>query len=186
VELLLPLLAVLAFALIWLAITYNAFVRLRNHCMESWAAIDTELRRRHDLIPNLVETVKGYATFERDLLERVTQARTAAHDSHGTAASQARVERELVGGLRQLIAVAENYPELKAHRHYLELQTELSNTEDRLQRARRFYNANVRDHNTRTEVFPSSVVASMFDVKRWEYFEVEEAVVRSNPRVELA
>jgi LemA protein len=161
--------------LIWVAINYNGLVRLRNHCVESWADIDTELKRRYDLVPNLVETVRAYASFEKDIFERVARARSAALASSGSPAAQARDERELVGGLRQLIALAESYPELKANGHYLELQKELSNTEDRLQRARRFYNANVRDLNTRQEVFPSNIVASLFNFTRREYFEVEES-----------
>ncbi len=173
------------FTAIWVAVTYNGLVRMRNHCIESWAVIDTELRRRYDLIPNIVETVKGYASYERDLFERVARARNTAVASHGTPAEQARDERELVTGLRQLIVLAEGYPDLKASKHYLELQLELANTEDRLQRARRFYNANVRDLNTRREVVPSSIIASMFDFRKWDYFEVEEASVREAPHVEL-
>ena len=177
--------AVALFAVLWVAVTYNGLVRLRNHCIESWSGIDTELRRRYDLIPNLVETVKGYASYERDLFERVARARNAALASEGSPAEQARDERQLVSGLRELIALAENYPDLKASNHYLELQLELANTEDRLQRARRFYNANVRDLNTRREVIPSSIVANMFNFRAWDYFEVEEASARAVPRVEM-
>ena len=177
--------AVALFAVLWVAVTYNGLVRLRNHCIESWSGIDTELRRRYDLIPNLVETVKGYASYERDLFERVARASNAALASEGSPAEQARDERQLVSGLRELIALAENYPDLKASNHYLELQLELANTEDRLQRARRFYNANVRDLNTRREVIPSSIVANMFNFRAWDYFEVEEASARAVPRVEM-
>ena len=171
--------------IIWVMVTYNGLVRLRNHCTESWAAVDTELKRRYDLIPNLVETVKGYAGFERDLFERIAKARSAAQSNAGSPSQQAKDETELVKGLRQLIAIGENYPELKASRHYLDLQSELTNTEDRLQRARRFYNANVRDLNTRTEVVPSSIIAGIFSFGKREYFEVEEASVRETPRVNL-
>ena len=146
----------------WVAGMYNGLVRAKNACDESWADIDTELRRRYDLIPNLIETVKGYATHERDVFERVVQARNAAVANHGSPASQAKDENVLIGSLRQLFALAESYPDLKANQNFLQLQTELANTEDRLQRSRRFYNANVRDLNNRLEVFPSNMVAQMF------------------------
>lgn len=171
--------------LIWLIGTFNGLVRLRNFVRESWAQIDTELRRRYDLIPNLVETVKGYAEHEREVLERVIAARNQAVRSTGSPASQARDENALVGSLRSLFAVAEGYPDLKANQNFLALQEELANTEDRIQAARRFYNANVRDLNTRIEVFPSSVVAALFGFERADFFEVESADVRRAPRVDL-
>jgi LemA protein len=177
-------LAVVFIVVLWIAVSYNTLVRLRNHCTESWADIDTELKRRYDLIPNLVQTVKGYASFEKDVFERVTAARTAAAASHGSPSEQARDENALVGGLRQLIAVAERYPDLKANQSYLELQRELSNTEDRIQRARRFYNANVRDLNTRIEVVPSNIIAGSFNFAKREYFEID-AVERTVPAVAL-
>jgi LemA protein len=181
------LIAVLVFGvvvLIWAMASYNVLVRLRNHCVESWADIDTELKRRYDLIPNLVEAVKGYAAYEKDVFERVATARAAALANNGSPSSQARDENALVGGLRQLVAVAERYPELKANQNYLELQRELSNTEERIQRARRFYNANVRDLNTRVEVVPSNVIASWFKFGKKEYFEIDD-VVRALPAVKL-
>lgn len=171
--------------LIWFIGGYNSLVRLRNHCRESWSNIDTELKRRYDLIPNLVSTVKGYASHERELFERVTQARNAALANHGSPASQAADENTLVRGVRQLFAVAEGYPDLKASQNFLSLQDELSNTEDRIQRARRFYNANVRDLNTRVEVVPSNVIANMFGFRKEEYFEIEDAIVREAPAVKL-
>jgi len=167
-----------AVLLLWLVLTYNMFVRLRQQLSESWAGIDTELKRRYDLIPNLVETVKGYAGHERRTLEAVTEARARAAASGGSPGAQARDEQELVASLNRLLAVAEAYPDLKASAHFLQLQTELANTEDRIQAARRFFNANVRDLNTRVEVFPSNLVASMFGVKQAEFFEVESTVVR--------
>ena len=176
---------VLLLGLIWFIGTYNALVRLRNHCDESWSDIDTELRRRYVLIPNLVETVKGYATHERDLLESVARARSAAEQNHGTPADQARDENALVGGLRQLLAVAEAYPELKADEHFAALQRQLAETEDRIQRSRRFYNANVRDLRNRIEAFPSNMVAGMFGFRPREFFEVDEAV-RVAPAVVVA
>jgi LemA protein len=168
-----------AFIAIWVAAMYNGLVRLRNHCTESWADIDTELKRRHELIPSLVATVKGYALYERDLFERIAAARTAALAAHDSPAAQAHDEQALDRNVRQLLAVAENYPELRANQHYLELQRELANTEDRLQRARRFYNANVRDFNTRMEVFPSSLIAGGFGFTRREYFEWQDETARA-------
>ena len=164
---------------------YNGLVRVKNAVDESWADIDTELRRRYDLIPNVIETVKGYAKHEREVLERVIQARNTAVANHGSPASQAQDENALVGSLRQLFALAENYPELKANQNYLHLQQELANTEDRLQRSRRFYNANVRDLNNRLEVFPSNVIAQMFAFEPREYFEIEDAAVREVPAVKF-
>lgn len=164
---------------------YNGLVRVKNAVDESWADIDTELRRRYDLIPNLIETVKGYAKHEREVLERVIQARNTAVANHGSPASQAHDENTLVSSLRQLFALAENYPDLKANQNFLQLQQELANTEDRLQRSRRFYNANVRDLNNRLEVFPSNIIAQMFAFRPREYFEIDEAAVREVPAVKF-
>jgi LemA protein len=164
---------------------YNALVRARNACDESWADIDTELRRRYDLIPNLVETVKGYAAHERETLERVVQARNTAMANTGSPESQARDENMLIGALRQLFALAENYPDLKANQNFLHLQEELSNTANRIQRSRRFYNANVRDLSNRIEVFPSNIVASMFNFTKREYFEIEEEAAREPVKVQF-
>lgn len=182
----LALLLLFVFAAIWFVATYNTLVRLRNYCRESWSQVDTELQRRYDLIPNLVRTVQGYARHEQQTLELLTRARSRAAAAHGSPESQAREERELVGHLRHVLAVAESYPDLKADAHFLQLQEELTNTEDRIQAARRFYNANVRDYNTRTEVLPSNMVAAVFGFGREEYFNVEETGVRSAPRVESA
>lgn len=164
---------------------YNGLVRARSSCDESWSDIDTELRRRYDLVPNMVETVKGYATHERDTLERVIQARNTAMANTGSPASQAKDENVLVGALRQMFAVAEAYPQLKANENFLKLQEELSNTEDRIQRSRRFYNANVRDLNNRIQVFPSNVIANMFAFTQREYFEIEDAAVREPVKVKF-
>lgn len=167
-------------------VMYNALVRDRNRCDEAWSDIDTELKRRYDLIPNLVKVVQGYAQHERDVLERVIQARNAAVASQGSPKSQAQDENVLVQSLRQLVAVAESYPDLKANRSFLELQGELANTEDRIQRARRFYNANVRDYTNRLEVFPSNIIASSFDFQRREYFEIDDVIERQSPAVKMA
>jgi LemA protein len=173
---------VVGFVLLYAVGTYNKLVRLRQHVSESWSAIDTELKRRYDLIPNLVETVKGYASHERETLQAVIDARARAVASNGTPAEQARDENVLVGALRQLFAVVESYPDLKANQNFLRLQEGLTITEDRIQAARRFYNANVRDLNTRIEVFPSNLIASMFGFEREAFFEIEDAE-RAVPQV---
>src|SRR5690606_26226261 len=144
-------LVVLAVPLIWLVVTFNRFVRLRNHIRESWSNIDTELKRRYELIQNLVETVRGYARNEREVLERVIVLRDQCARTHGAVASQATDEKQLVEAVSQLLAVAESYPELKAQESFLKLQRELVNTEDRIQAARRFFNANVRDYRNQVQ-----------------------------------
>jgi LemA protein len=162
--------------------SYNRFVRQRNLVQESWRQVDVELNRRHDLIPNLVETVKGYATQERTVLQSVTEARTAAvqtlqAQSAGVAA-QAQAENTLGRALNGLFAVAENYPDLKSSQNFLALQQQLAETEDRIAAGRRFYNNNVRGLNTRVEAFPSSVVAGMFGFTKADYFEVDDPAER--------
>ena len=157
-------------------VSYNRFVSQKNLIKDAWANIDTELRRRYDLIPNIVETVKGYATHEREVFENVTRARANATGATGSPAAQAAAEGPLVAALRQLFAVVENYPDLKANQNFLALQAELTNTEDRLQTARRFYNANVRDYNQRVQSVPSNVIANLFNFEEEEFFEVEEAL----------
>jgi LemA protein len=164
---------------------YNSLVSGRNHVKESWAGIDTELKRRYDLIPNLVETVKGYAAHERETFERVVEARNRAVASTGSPASQAADENVLVGALRQMFAVAENYPQLKASENFLALQHQLTETEDRIQAARRFYNANVRDYNNRCQMFPTDLLAGMFHFEAAEFFEIESAIQREAPQVDL-
>ncbi len=173
---------VVGFVLLYSVGTYNKLVRLRQHVRESWSAIDTELKRRYDLIPNLVETVKGYASHERETLEAVIAARATAVASTGSPEEQARDENALVGALRQLFAVVEAYPDLKANQNFLRLQSDLTVTEDRIQAARRFYNANVRDLNTRIEVFPSNMIASTFGFRPETFFEIEDAE-RAVPQV---
>ena len=157
-------------------VSYNRFVSQKALIKDSWANIDTELRRRYDLIPNLVETVKGYASHEKEVLENVTRARAMAASATGAPAEQAAAEGPLVAALRQLMVVVENYPNLKADQNFLQLQGELTNTEDRLQTARRFYNANVRDYNRRVKQFPSVIVANMFNFEEEEFFEVEDEI----------
>ena len=172
--------------LLWFIGTYNALVRLRQHVAESWSGIDTELKRRYNLIPNLVETVRGYAAHEQAVLEEVIRARQQAVASTGSAGSQSRDENQLVGALQHLFAVVEKYPDLKASEHFFQLQQELVNTEDRIQAARRFFNANVRDLNNRVQMFPSSLVAQMFGFEEGEYFEVQNACARQAPQVTMA
>jgi LemA protein len=168
--------------LVWGILNFNALVRLRQHCRESWAGIDTELKRRYDLVPNLVDTVKGYAAHEREVLRSVTEARSRAVASTGSPAAQAADENRFVGALTRLLAVVEDYPDLKASDHFLELQRELANTEDRIQAARRFYNGNVRDLNTRVEAFPSNLVAALFRFKQEEFFKIADVAVRAAPQ----
>jgi len=177
--------AVVLIPVLWVVVTYNGFVRHRNFCDDSWSDIDTELKRRYDLIPNLVDTVKGYAKHEQDLLARVVAARNAAAARHASPKEQARDENAFVGQVRQLVAVAESYPDLKASGNFVALQNELANTEDRIQRARRFYNANVRDLNTRIEVIPSNIIANLFGFQKREYFEIDDAVQREAPAVRV-
>ncbi|MDX6197925.1 MAG: LemA protein [Actinomycetota bacterium] len=171
-------LGLVALLLISVVVSYNRFVRQRNLVQESWRQIDVELRRRHDLIPNLVETVKGYASHERTVLQNVVEARTAAVSAAGGVAAQAKAESQLAGSLRGLFAVAENYPDLKAAGPFQQLQAQLAETEDRIAAGRRFYNGNVRALNTRVEAFPSSLIASTFHFEKAEYFEVDEPDVR--------
>ncbi len=169
-------LAVVVLAGIGAVVSYNRFISQRNLIKDAWANIDTELKRRYDLIPNLVETVKGYASHEKEVFEEVTRARASAAGATGSPGSQAAAEGPLVQALGRLFAVAENYPDLKANTNFLALQSELTNTEDRLQTARRFYNANVREYNQRVKQFPSGVIANMFHFQEEEFFEIEDAV----------
>ena len=169
--------------LVWTVVTFNRFVRLRQHIRESWSGIDVELKRRYDLIPNLVETVKGYAAHERETLERVVELRARASANRGAAESQAADESELMRSVGKLFALAEGYPELKADRNFLALQKELSNTEDRIAATRRFYNGNVREMNQLSGMFPTSVIASVFGFHPESFFELSSDAERVVPRV---
>ena len=161
---------------------YNRLVRLRNSSESAWSDIDVQLKRRHDLVPNLVETVKGYASHEKGTFEAVTTARAAATSANGAAASGA-AETALGGALRGLLAVAEDYPDLKANENFQELQGELSSLEEAIQNSRRYYNAVVRDLNTACDEFPSNFVAQTFSITKKEYFELDDVVERSAPQV---
>ncbi len=176
-------LGVVFLALLWLVGTFNGLVRIRNHCNEAWAGIDTELQRRHDLIPNLVATVRGYAEHERAVLDAVLAARERALAVSSSPAALALEETQVVRGLNRVFAVAEAYPELKASTNFLTLQHELVDTEDRIQAARRFYNGNVRDLNNRCEIFPSKLIASAFGFSKREPFELRVAFERARPNV---
>lgn len=177
--------ALIVIVLVWAVATYNGFVRLRNLVQEAWRQIDVELHRRHDLVPNLIETVKGYAAHERGVFEAVTQARTAATQPGSGPAQQAAQENDLTQALGRLFAVAEAYPQLRATENFAQLQQELTNTEDRIAAGRRFYNANVRELNTKVESFPANVVAGIFHFTRAEYFEVVDPTVRATPVVDF-
>lgn len=168
--------AVFLLPIIYVVLTYNALVALRNHIRDAWSNIDTELKRRYDLIPNLVATVKGYAAHEKEIFERVTEMRAKCMASKRAASEQAAGENQLVAALQKLLAVVENYPQLKADEHFLELQRELVETEDRIQAARRFFNGNVRDYRNRCETFPSSIIAGMFGFESQDYFNVPPSV----------
>ncbi|HWI33096.1 MAG TPA: LemA family protein [Lapillicoccus sp.] len=165
-----------------LALLYNGLVKLRNVVQESWAQIDVELKRRHDLIGNLVETVRGYASHERGTLDEVTRARAAAMAPNQTPAQAGQTEGELTRALVNLQAVSEAYPDLKANQNFMALQNELSSTEDRIASARRYYNANVRALNTKVETLPTNVIAGMAGVTKAEYFETE-GIAREAPQV---
>ncbi|MBI2042226.1 MAG: LemA family protein [Candidatus Nealsonbacteria bacterium] len=158
----------------WVILSYNRLIALRNRTKEAWSDIDVQLRRRYDLIPNLVETVKGYAAHERELFEKVTNARAQAMQATGVKEKEV-AENMLSSTLKSLFAVAENYPDLKASTNFLELQRELRDTEDKIQAARRFYNTNVRDFNTKIESFPSNLIANMFGFKQRDFFETDSA-----------
>jgi len=168
------LLAVAVAIALWVIVSYNSFIRLIQRTKEAWADIDVQLKRRYDLIPNLIETVKGYATHERATLDSVTSARTAAMNA-GTVEEKAQAENMLTGALKSLFAVSEAYPDLKANQNFLALQTELSDTENKIQAARRFYNGNVRDLNTAMQSFPGNIIAGFFKFEKHDFFELSEA-----------
>ncbi|PIZ69242.1 MAG: hypothetical protein COY10_01765 [Candidatus Portnoybacteria bacterium CG_4_10_14_0_2_um_filter_43_36] len=165
-------LALAAIVVFWFIAIYNGLIKFRNRTDEAWSDIDVQLKRRYDLIPNLIETVKGYAAHEKSVLEEVTKARTMAMGAQNPE-DRAKAENMLTGALKSLFAVAENYPNLKANENFLELQRELSDTENKIQAARRFYNGNVRDFNTKIQSFPTNTVAGMFGFKKYGFFELK-------------
>lgn len=178
------LLGIVGVVVLWIIVAYNGLVRLKNRVEEAWSDIDVQLKRRYDLIPNLVNTVKGYASHESGVFEKVTEARSRAM-SAGSAGDKAEAENMLSSTLKSLFAVAEAYPELKANQNFLALQQELSDTENKIQAARRFYNGNVMELNTKIETFPTNVIANMFNFAKREFFELEEEAAKQPVKVEF-
>ncbi|KKR62069.1 MAG: LemA family protein [Parcubacteria group bacterium GW2011_GWF2_42_7] len=174
-------LIVLGVLVLWIAFIYNGFVSLRNRTKEAWADIEVQLKRRYDLIPNLVNTVKGYATHESSAFENVTKARALAMGATGPTPEHAQAENMLTGALKSIFAISEAYPDLKANQNFLALQNELSDTENKIQAARRFYNGNVRDLNIKIESFPSNVIARMFNFSKMEFFDLGDNDAAQNP-----
>lgn len=179
--------AVVAVIGLWLVAMYNGLIRLRNQVDEGWSDIDVQLKRRHDLIPNLVESVKGYMKHEKELLENITQARSSAMaaQSSGDAAGLAKAEGMLAGLLGNLKIAMEAYPDLKANQNMAQLMDQLTDTEDKIQAARRFYNGVVRDFNTKMQVFPTNMIAGMLGFKAREFFEIENPAERQNVQVQF-
>ena len=177
--------AIVIVAVVWVIALYNSFIALVNRTKEAWADIDVQLKRRYDLIPNLVNTVKGYASHEAGTFDKVTQARAAAMSATGTA-EKGKAENMLTDTLTSLFAVAEAYPDLKANQNFLELQRELSDTENKIQAARRFYNGNVRDLNTALQTFPSNIIAGMFKFAHMDFFELAEADAAAKEPVKVS
>jgi LemA protein len=175
-------LAIVAFIVLFVIGLYNTLVQLRRRCDNAWAQIDVQLKRRYDLIPNLVETAKGYLKHEREVLENVTKARQQAIDASGVK-NQAQAENFLTSTLRSLFAVVENYPDLKANQNMLALQEEIVSTENKISFARQHYNDSVMTYNVKTETVPTNVIASMFGFKQREFFEVEEGAQKEAPKV---
>mgnify|MGYP003748558597 FL=1 len=169
--------------LLYIILTYNGLVTLRNRVKEAWSDIDVQLKRRYDLIPNLVEVVKGYASHEKETLERVITARNVAMSANG-AKEKGEAENVLSGALKNLFALSENYPDLKASTNFLELQRELADTENKIQAARRFYNGNVKDFNTKIETFPANIIANMFNFKANDFFSIADEE-KENPQVKF-
>ena len=175
------LLAVVAVLVIYIIATYNGLIKLKVRVEEAWSDITVQLKRRADLIPNLVNTVQGYAKHEKSVFEEVTKARSAIMDAQGDVKKSAEAENMLSGALKSLFAVAEAYPDLKANQNFVELQRELVDTEDKIQASRRFYNGGVRDMNTKVETFPSNIIAGMFSIGKREFFEVEDQAAVEKP-----
>jgi len=175
---------VLVVLVLFVITIFNALVRLRNEVKNAWAQIDVQLKRRHDLIPNLIETVKGYMTHERETFEEITRLRSAAMQASGVEA-QGAAESALGAALGRLQVVIENYPDLKANQNFLALQEELTSTENKIGRARQFYNDAVMRMNTKTQSFPSNLIAGMFNFKEQKFFEIEDASQRAVPQVDL-
>ncbi|NCF74976.1 MAG: LemA family protein [Xanthomonadaceae bacterium] len=177
-------LGAIVIVIIWLVAVYNGLIKSKNRTEESWSDIDVQLKRRYNLIPNLIETVKGYAAHERELFEKVTKARTVAMGAN-TTGEKAQAENMLSGTLKSLFAVAENYPNLKANENFAKLQDELSDTENKIQAARRFYNGNVRDFNIKLQVFPTNVIAKQLGFNKKDFFGIENEEEKEVPKVKF-
>jgi len=171
--------------IVWVVAIYNGLVSLKNRTREAWSDIDVQLKRRYDLIPNLVESVKGYAKHEKELFEKVTKARSEAISASGVR-EQEKAENVLSGTLKSLFAVAENYPQLRASENFQKLQDELTDTENKIEAARRFYNANVRDLNIKIERFPENIIAATFHFQAMDLFEIKESVAREAVKVDFS
>jgi LemA protein len=177
-------LVILVVLVLWVVGMYNGLVRLRNQVKNAWSQIDVQLKRRHDLIPNLIETAKGYMKHERDTLDSVTKARTQAVEAKGVA-NQAQAEGELNNAISRFMLVVENYPDLKASQNFLSLQEELASTENKVGFSRQFYNDQVLLFNVKIESVPTNIIANMFGFKQAEFFEIEEPTEREVPKVEF-
>lgn len=176
--------ALIIAVVVWLIVAYNQFVQLANRVKEAWSDIEVQMKRRYDLIPNIMESVKGYAAHEKGVLESVTKARTAAMGATSVK-EHAQAENMLTGALKSLFAVSEAYPQLRANENFLELQRELSDTENKIQASRRFYNGNVRDYNILLESFPSNIIGNMFKFGTKEFFELDEAEAAARQPVQV-
>lgn len=182
---LLVLLAIVVVIAFWVMALYNSLVRLRNAVKNAWSQVDVQLKRRHDLIPNLIETVKGYMTHERETLENITKARNLAANTHGVA-DQAKAESQLSQALSSFYVVMENYPDLKANQNFMALQEELTSTENKISFSRQAYNDQAMHFNNKVEMFPGNIVAGMFNFKQAEFFEIEDATERAVPKVSFS
>jgi len=177
-------LVIIVVIIAWLIAVYNGLIKSRNRVDEAWSDIDVQLKRRYDLIPNLVETVKAYAKHESETFQKVTEARAQAMQAKGIE-EKGKAENFLSETLKSLFAVAENYPDLKASQNFLQLQDELTDTENKVQASRRFYNGNVRDFNTQIQIFPTNLVAGILGFKKYEFFQVESEEEREAPKVKF-
>lgn len=177
-------LAIIILVVLWVIAMYNGLIRLRNQADEAWSDIDVQLKRRHDLIPNLVNTVKGYAAHESGVFEKVTQARAAAMNAT-TPQDKLAAENMLMGTLKSLFAVAEAYPDLKANQNFLQLQDQIADTENKIQASRRFYNGTVRDFNTKLQTFPTNMIGNSLGFKARQFFEIEAQAERAVPEVKF-
>ena len=186
IGLLLGFLAIPVAVVLWFVGLYNGLVRLRNRVKNAWSQIDVQLKRRHDLIPNLIETCKGYMTHERETLEAITKARNLAAQASGGVADQANAENQLTQALSNFYVVVENYPDLKASTNFMQIQEELTSTENKIGFARQFYNDETMKFNTKIEIFPSNVIAGMFNFIQSEFFEIEEPTEREVPKVSFS